>query len=61
MDRGRTPHVTAKAAREAGLEPQGGPLGPQIRSLVLELAHGVVSMGILAGAGEHCDIIHVLT
>ena len=61
MDRGRTPYVTEKAAGKAGLEPQGCPLGAQVRGLVLELAHGVDSVGVLAGAEKHCDIVRVLT
>ena len=42
------------------LEPKGHHLGAQVRGLVLELA-GVDSVGILAGAGKHCDNVHVLT
>ena len=60
MDRGRTPYVTEKAAGKAGLEPQGCPLGAQVRGLVLELA-GVDSVGVLVGAEKHCDNVHVLT
>ena len=38
MDRRRAPHVTEKAAGQAELETQGCPLGPEVPSVVLELA-----------------------